>query len=56
MIKYSLATLGLITALVLTGAAPVGAHQRGFLVDGPFSAKLMEEEGIGFDVVARPPR
>ena len=56
MLKYSLATLGLITALALTGAAPAGAHERGFLVDGPFSAKLMEEEGIGFDFVARPPR
>jgi hypothetical protein len=52
MIK--LATLALITAVALTGAAPAGAHERGFLVDGPFSVRLMEEEGIGWDVVARP--
>jgi hypothetical protein len=54
MIK--LATLALTAALALTVAAPAGAHERGFLVDGPFSVKLMEEEGIGWDVVARPPR
>ena len=56
MIKYSLATLALITAVALTGAAPAGAHERGFLVDGPFSVRLIEEEGIGWTVVARPPR